>query len=365
MKEGTACLLITTPGDDDNILNFLAQKRERDNPELTCFIVAVIEIVCEECKGTDRELICSHIYKQPFWKNKNKINSVSNLYTDPAMARRELLGKDDGEEGKAFPKVLVEKLAKSKFNIDFVIDRIYVGIDTDGGGEDFSETAIISVAKMNKGESGETKLVVLGLDSDGTTEIGLLNKMLVGHILELKKQRYYVRGMTKIIIMAERFALNTFYLVDLFKDLEDVEICYTKSSKKREIPGMSTTNDVKVCGVGTIRKYLRKGNLLFSTTFFTGRFPNFERVKANDNMKTKFVNQIKYFREKVEYGNNGRTTLKYSGKMNAKGRINAKGKMDDLVMALVIVVYWMEVVFSYGCTNIVLRKAKGDFEKNF
>ena len=146
---GTALICISTPLGKWNFYSELTESKDEDGEYL--FNVIKVGMVCDRCRGTDKEKDCNHpVPDRPAWKDEDAHETVKAIYGSERMTylRREIMGVADDDESMAFKSDQLQRFySKLPYPEPHVhVPELFVAIDPNGGGKSGtgSETAIVS-----------------------------------------------------------------------------------------------------------------------------------------------------------------------------------------------------------------------------
>lgn len=99
---GTATIMISTPISSFNFYSELTEIRD-DKGEIL-FNVIKVGMVCDRCKGTEKEEECNHpTGDRPEWKPDDTLEKVRAIYgSRKTLLKREIMGQISDEESMAF-----------------------------------------------------------------------------------------------------------------------------------------------------------------------------------------------------------------------------------------------------------------------
>jgi len=148
---GTATICISTPVGSWNFYSELTELRD-DRGDLL-FNVIKVGMVCDRCKGTEREDECNHpTGDRPEWKPDDTFEKVKAIYGNrKTLLKREILGQVADDDNMAFRtadlKAFFGRAPATEPHEQ--VKTVYVAVDPNGGangdgGGTGSETAVVS-----------------------------------------------------------------------------------------------------------------------------------------------------------------------------------------------------------------------------
>ena len=165
---GTATICISTPVGSWNFYSELTELLD-DHGKLL-FNVIKVGMVCDKCKGTEREHECTHpTGHRPEWKPDDTFEKVKAIYgTRKTLLKREILGQIADDENMAFRPADL-KAFYSRATVDephSPVSAIYIAVDPNGGASGDgsgtgSETAVVSF--YYNGANVVVSMIVVGL----------------------------------------------------------------------------------------------------------------------------------------------------------------------------------------------------------
>lgn len=155
---------------------------------------------------------------------------------------------------------------------------------------------------------------------------------ILSHILRLRSLVYFKDAYILLMIESNHSLITTF---DVWQKLSAIpRLVFLKGHQLNLAPGVRTTDVVKETGVWMTTELMKQNYIQISETFFTNSLP------PDGNILSPLVSQLKALeRKRVADRANGSKKMIITGKTN--------GKNDDLVISLILLVYW---AFRFECT---------------
>ena len=171
--QGTATICISTPAGTWNFYSELTELRD-DRGDLV-FNVIQVGMVCDRCKGTEREHECQHpTGDRPEWKPDDTFDKVKAIYGNRrTLLQREVMGQIADDMNQAFRTNDLKAFFTGPCHREphGPVDVVYVAVDPNGGtsgegGGTGSETAVVSFFYSG------SNVVVSGVSGTGTYAMG-------------------------------------------------------------------------------------------------------------------------------------------------------------------------------------------------
>jgi hypothetical protein len=316
----TALIAISTPQDR---LNFYSEMFElKDHTGEMFFRTIKVSLVCEPCLQSGKASECTHNQDLiPPWKSAAKLDMVRALYGDQSdLMARESMGAITDDATSLFPSQKVLAFMSCSVQLEIQPEYIFMGFDPNGGGS--SKMALVSV--VFRGES----LVVVGVDTAATDQHEQIEQMLKQHVRSLrgnpKLKHAYI-----IFLPENNLGQEAEHARHM---LQHERRLYTVHEKRKA--GVCTTHARKELYALTLLEYINNETIAFAK----GTVCANPMMDANTRLRItrkEFQKQMVQFRKIILPSKQPFKANKvvYSGK--AKSGMN-----DDLVMTLMIAVYW-------------------------
>lgn len=329
---------ITTPsgkreGFCSRIMN--AKNEYGENP----FTVVYIKTVCDNCIGTEKENNCKHVYSEPRFHNEDKKKDISLLYDrSDNTGKIEMMAITNNDSGRAFSKELLSNFEEKRVEMITSVNCVFIGIDTSGISSS-SETSIVSLYYQGM------NMIVCGIDSQVCKTEIISNELIKTHIRGIIS---LFGKSINIVVIPEIYAKNASMIANSLNEFDNVFIPFQKFQNDYNA-GVMTTNNTKQEGVLITKFALTSDAINICNTIITSCWMNKEMCgeKMSDNI-CRLVSQMSNFGEIVQSNKQMKQTVIYSGKKNGDGK-------DDMVMALIICVYWSRMI---KLKNVALRSSK-------
>lgn len=381
----TSLIAITTPADSDNYCNELMELRTKEGERV--FSVYEARGMCQDCVDAG-EVQCPHVTLEvPPWKSKAKSKVTEALYAgDSTLMMRELGGAAADDASAAFGRRLVNALfdkprckvppsssssiitssssgqvALAKlpeignggtaaaanvivpvgcFVVDLPPRLLFVAVDPNGGGTN-SKFAVVTLApyqpssdfgRSSSGISSKTNFVLLGIENAAVRDRDKAWVTLVGHVRALRQRYGSVPGQAATIVVAIEncMGMEADHLAFMLRDEPGV-FCLREGKDGR--CGVPTTAQNKPDMFGAVHEVAVTNGLHFAEHLVgTGPEDSLAALKK----------QLLAFKRVSSLQTTAFSALKttYSGKVDGSGKLNTSRLADDLVMALLIGVYW-------------------------
>lgn len=352
MKKATL-IMISTPGGDECALNKFMEKRERYDPSIPCFLSVYIETVCAYCIKHGKELECTHVYRPPEWKDPYKIESIIPLYENFFVAKKELQGIAASTPG-VFSLSSIKNFVENIYIFENkeCFNNIYIGIDLGGMGD--SETAIVSVVHAPSVSQHSTEserdydkgVILLGANSFVTRDKFHISQELTSHIEMIKSMPYYNKRTTKIIVIPEIFGGGTMMIKEICQKIPEIYLCFTKGKNEDDDKcGLWTNEEIKHTAVLDLETMLLKNKAFISEYFFTTSYQGTEQTLAKNMIIDHLYKQLINFKKQQRVTAYGKISTVLTGKNTKGGGKTDSFKKDDIAMALLISIYWMNYLW--------------------
>jgi hypothetical protein len=323
----TSLLAISTPLEENNFFSQLLLAKKPNGAPL--FKNLQIQLICSACRE-QKKTECPHLAGNlPSWKSAARGDLVRQLMDgNKDMWLREQAGVITTRDTSAFDRGTVDVCFAKRFPVDNLVckdNRVYLSIDPSGGG--FSQTACIAGAV----DSVTKAMVVFAADGCAVTCDEGLETYLRGFMESVRSHAVFANVVIVTIIernfggsvMASRIA-------NIVSVYQPIKILTADTSTHRRV-GVVTTDVVKERSRVDLQKMLRLETLKFTS--------DRDFLSGNAAMLTDIRQQLISFKYVYNQRANGIVKASLTGK--------SFGKNDDMVMALMLLVFWS----SYSMTT--------------
>lgn len=299
------------------------------------FKTIAITLVCDECAASAHPELCTHkLGSLPRWISSSKVETVRTLLSeDPAMILRETLGIAADGSNKAYSHDDVSAMMNMK-PLPVRIDPrrsnenqmyFFVAVDPSGGGPSAFSIASILLTK-------EAQHQVLGVEALVTKDVRDTHKLLLTHIMQVRKANPFLATATAVIALESNLGFESQHLLHALKESHLPRWIALAEGPKGTI-GLHTTADRKEQYCLLYREVLRQRRIVFSDAFFS---LSMEPEEARKRLKEETLNfSVVVEPPKSSFGRSRKT---YTGKLG--------GKQDDTVLALQMCLYSIKTFYS-------------------
>ncbi len=329
----TALIAISTPQDKQNFYSEMFELKDaRGEP---FFRTIKVSLICEKCQAAGKGSSCTHnLDLIPPWKSAGKLEMVRALYGDQKdLMARESMGAITQDANSVFDMQQIEMVMQMK-HFDGEPNFFFTAVDPCGGGTSYM--AVVSLVLQ------EDRTYIVGMDAspaEGTEEIRAL---LIQHI----------RGVRSIMGNAWCIALfesNLGQEAEHMKHMvKDERLVYVVHEKRKA--GVNTTHKRKELYAKTLVEGI--AGLKFSPKCICAN-PKIDAQTRMQKTKAEFKKQMIEFKKLTIPAAKPFDLPKiiYTGKTK-------KGKNDDIVMTLMIGLFWAREFLTKNIPNIPYDKFK-------
>ena len=329
----TALIAISTPQDKQNFYSEMFELKDaRGEP---FFRTIKVSLICEKCQAAGKGSSCTHnLDLIPPWKSAGKLEMVRALYGDQKdLMARESMGAITQDANSVFDMQQIEMIMQMK-HFDGEPNFFFTAVDPCGGGTSYM--AVVSLVLQGD------RTYIVGMDAspaDGTEEIRAL---LIQHI----------RGVRSILGNAWCIALFESNLGQEAQHMKhmvkDERLVYVVHEKKKA--GVNTTHKRKELYAKTLVESIAE--LKFSPKCICAN-PKIDAQTRMQKTKAEFKKQMIEFKKLTIPAAKPFDLPKiiYTGKTK-------KGKNDDIVMTLMIGLFWAREFLTKNIPNIPYDKLK-------
>ncbi len=327
--ETTALIAISTPQDKQNFYSEMFELKDaRGDPFFRTIRVSLVCAACEEAgKGSE----CTHNQDLiPPWKSAAKLDMVRALYGDQKdLMERESMGQITQDANSVFNMSDVESLMQLQA-LDFTPDYFFTAVDPTGGGASYM--AIVSVVLH------EDKCFIVGLDASPATGPEEIRALLIQHIRGLRGHPR-LRNAWCIFVPEANLGQEAEHMKHMVKD---ERLIYVIHEKKKA--GVNTTHKRKELYAKTMLEYVATTRIIPRCVCAN---PKLDANRRLLETKAEFKKQLIQFKQLTIPAAQpfDLPKLIYTGKTK-------KGMNDDLVMTLMIAVFWGREFLSKRIPNV-------------
>ena len=318
----TCIIGISTITEEHNFMTKYLDKKD-NNGELL-FAVKRIFLACKSCRDSGSASTCNHnSYLLPVWSSIRKRKIINCIMEDQEdLLNREIGGIANCLHQKAFASNFItdlEKRANYFATLKTSYPQIFIAIDPNGAGRK-SDFAITTMLRQNG------NFIIIGLESFPSKSASDNHSLILNHIGKIEKFDVFKRSL-KVFILENNYGLETEHINKMLSDqgVTNYLVMTEKESSGAKI-GFQTTNAMKSSSVELVREKLIEGSISFiDDSQFTCVSNTTKRIK-----QMLFL-QMRDFSEILKENEIDKPKKYWSGK--------AAGK-DDLIITLMLVVYW-------------------------
>lgn len=329
---GTVTLAISTPGDDeDNYYSGFMELPSEEDPNEKMFKIVRIGLACEKCMLKGEASSCTHkAHLLPPWKSSSRQKKIAIIQKQfKSTFERETLGLMATSQDTIFSEKIIRRFNEAPtFMWTVSTPFIFVGIDPSGGGSK-SNYSIASVTRMG------AYVQICGMDHSDTMEVQEVNKLIYGHLANLRKIPQFRQAMILVYIEANMSWIEADRVkhVCLQPELQPLHVI---SHDKEGRTGVLTTAQNKEAYVFTALDLMRTDRLSYVADHqFT------TQAESQADIKEALTIQLRGFKRKREESKRPEFT---------PARVAMSGKSahckDDILMALMFVLYFPSLTLS-------------------
>lgn len=346
LPDTTSLICITTLDDrlaDKEFSELMCKKLRDENGDLV-FREVRFSAVCDGClaRGVKRE--CPHkAHRLPRWQSLRKMRAVEAMMRDVSDdLDREIYGVSDGRSDAVVHRRFIDQWeALPHHRISEDVKTIYVCLDPNSGTHDSRATPGSDYAVVSGFET-YSRFVVLGLESiDAHHPIDYRDRVFE-HCVALRRFHAMTANSELVVIIENNGMQEAGWMQDYLikKGLRRVRFMNEKELKV----GCRTSDVIKRDMAAMFREAVMQGQLAFAEKIVTTaadprwRAPDTSPDEVVQGMKDILLEQARRLSEKkvppVDMFGEVRTHI--TGKI-------APGVKDDVVTALLLLLYWMRV----------------------
>lgn len=325
----TALIGISTPQDSQNFYSEMFELKDATGQNF--FRTIRVSLVCQACKDAGKGSECTHNQDLiPPWKSAAKLDLVRALYGDNKdLMERESMGAITADADSVFAEKMIDTWMQMK-PLQSDPNFFFTAVDPTGGGQSYM--AVVSLVLVG------TECYIVGLDAAPANGPEEIRALLIQHLRGVRAHPR-LRSAWNICIFESNLGQEAAHMRHMVKD---ERLTYVIHEKKR--PGVMTTNSRKELYVQALLEHQHGMHLI----------PDLVCVnpKADANVRTvmtkkEFRKQLLMFKKLVIPGANAFNLPKivYTGKCKT-------GQNDDLVLCLMIGVFWAREFYNKKIPNI-------------
>jgi len=323
----TSLIAISTPLEENNFFSQLLLAKKPNGSSL--FKNLQIQLICSACRE-EKKTDCPHLMgNMPSWKSAARSDLVRQLMEgNKDMWLREQAGVITTRDTSAFDRASVEACFANRFDLNHLVcqdNRIYLSIDPSGGG--FSQTACIAAAI----DSVTKAMVVVAADGRSVTCDAELETYIRGFMEGLRSHTQFAN--VQVVTIVERNfggSVMASRIANFVSAFQPAKVLTADTTPHRRV-GVVTTDVVKERSRVDVQRMLRLQLLRFTQ--------DHEFLAGSSSVLEDIRNQLTQFKFVYDQRPNGVIKASLSGK--------SFGKNDDMVMALMLLVFWS----SYALTT--------------
>jgi len=281
-----------------------------------------VKLACDDCLKGDHPERCVHMTDEiPPWKSVAKFDMIKAIYGNKIeLLQRESMGLVTEDMQSVFKQKYVNLLFNAqKYSLAKEPAFVFIATDPNGGGS--SDMALVSIViEYNK-------ICIVGMDSAPVKGHEAIEKLLKAHVEALKRKPQFKESWF-VFIPENNLGHEADHMAYMLRPYRRI---YTLT-EKGGIIGVNTTAVRKELYSMETVKYLCQESIRFWDQMVVanpgGGANEKERVMED------FKEQLLSFKRVIVHPERGFSLPKihYSGK--------SKGGRDDLVMSLMIAIYW-------------------------
>lgn len=297
-----------------------------------------VSLACEACRAAGVADACKHRADEiPAWSSEEAREWVKSIYGDRNKVQfmRESMGVNIQAGPEVYPADRIhEFFAQPRVKLpDQAIQHVFVAIDPAGGSVKGdarpSDYTVLSVA-----EPRGAAMFLIGLEAIDVTPMGLdFHAQIVEHFNRLLKLDQLRRAVF-VVAIENNFGVEHATLgLRLQRAFPQRIILLHEEGQERDKAGVRTTNALKRDAVALTKATLLARRMVVAE----------ELVSLHDKpreMFAEFEQQLLRYRGFLDEAKtpHGHDKLTYSGKVD--------GARDDMAMALMLALWWMQVFWS-------------------
>lgn len=323
--KNTSLIGISTPLEANNFYSQMLQMKKPDGSLL--FNVLTVEMICSLCKEAGN-YDCAHVNKLPPWKTSERQELVKTLMAgDSAMYAREQLGVVTSSDTAAFDSAGIDRFALARTTLSGCTVEggdLYVSYDPCGGGASAAAMVMGFVDTLSR------QFVVFGADAKQLSSDGAQEAFIKTNISKLRDLPGFAT-LRIITIIESNFGGNVMAsrIANIVAEYPPVRVL-TGDTTNAKRAGVTTTDIVKERARYDVQRLLRL-DLIRTSDQFVGP----------PGIQDMLVKQLRNFRLEMVQPEAGKLGIPKKAKLKLSGK--GYGINDDLVMALMLNVFWSTV----------------------
>ncbi len=332
----TALIAISTPQDKQNFYSEMFELKDaRGEP---FFRTIRVSLVCKACEAAGKGSTCTHNQDLiPPWKSAAKLDMVRALYGDQKdLMERESMGQITSDANSVFSMPAIDAMMQME-NLSEDANYFFTAVDPTGGGASYM--AVVSVVLF------EHKCYIVGLDASPATGPEEIRALLIQHIRGLRAHPR-LKGAYCIFIPEANLGQEAEHMKHMVKD---ERLIYVVHEKRKA--GVNTTHKRKELYAQTLLEYVANTRIIPGCVCVN---PKLDANKRLLETKAEFKKQMIQFKKLTLPAPKpfDLPKLIYTGKTK-------KGMNDDMVMTLMIAVFWGREFLSKRIPNVPYDKLRG------
>ena len=318
--ENTALICISTPQDSMNFYSEMFNMKLPNGEGL--FNTLEVKLACDECLAGDHPERCVHMTDEiPPWKSVAKFDMIKAIYGNKIeLLQRESMGLVTEDMASVFKQKYIDIMYNATpYTLSKEPSFVFCATDPNGGGS--SDMAIVSIViELNK-------ICIVGLDSAPVKGHEQIEALLKSHIEGIRRQKKLKESWI-IFIPENNLGHEADHMSFMLRPYRRV---YTLT-EKGGIIGVNTTATRKELYSMECVKYLCQESVKFWKNLIVAN-PN-GGSNEKERVLEDFKDQLLSFKRIIVAPQRGfgLPKIHYSGK--------SSGGRDDLVMSLMIAIYW-------------------------
>lgn len=313
----TALIAISTPQDNQNFYSEMFELKDAKGENF--FRTIQVSLICDKCKAAGKGESCTHKYDLiPPWKSQSKLDMVRALYGDRAeLMQRESMGAITQDANSVFNMSTIDSLMQIS-QMDEEPNYVFTAVDPTGGGNSYM--AIVSICMLKE------KCFIVGLDASPANGPEEIKALLISHLRALKAHPKLGNAYT-IFIPENNLGQEASHMHHMIKNERKI---YTIFEKRKA--GVTTTAKRKELYASTLLECIPLTRIDKDCVCTN---PNLDANKRLLTTKQELRKQLTQFKKLIVPAANPFDLPKivYTGKTK-------KGMNDDIVITLMIAVFW-------------------------
>lgn len=331
--DSTALIAISTPSDS---LNFYSEMFELKDAQGDPFFRTIsVNLVCDACKKAGKGASCTHNQDLiPPWKSAAKLDMVRALYGsgNKDLMQRESMGAITDDAKSLFKSDDVTRVMSTCVPLPDIADYVFIAVDPNGGGS--SQMAIVSI--VIHGEN----VHIVGIDSAPTTRHEEIEQLLLQHVRTLRGMPA-LRSAWFVLFLENNLGQEAEHMRHMLRNEKKAFVVHEKQKA-----GVCTTNARKEAMAETVVSYFTANRLFVSERCVCAN-PMLDANERFEHTRQMFIKQLVQFRKMIIPGAQPYKLAKFVFTGKAKA-----GMQDDLVMTLMLVVFWGKQFLDRTISNV-------------